>query len=66
MTTIPQPTDEQVREACEIVALICAGKPVPCGKGTADEYLLTLDDALRAKTAEVEALRRKPAKEPKP
>lgn len=49
--------DEQVREAQEIAALIRAGKPVPCGKGPADEYLLALDDALRSRDEKIEVLK---------
>ena len=39
---------EPTEEALEIVALIRAGKPIPCSKGSADRYLLALADELAA------------------
>lgn len=44
----------KIEEALEIVSLIKAGKPVPCGKGPADEYMVALGEEIAALRQELQ------------
>lgn len=41
-----------LKDVREIAGLIRKGKPVPCGKGPADKYIVALDDALEKAKAQ--------------